>query len=53
VAGEAVGKLMMNSNSCTASFTQRAALVALRGPQDAVGPWWPNSAAAAMLSAPG
>jgi len=34
---EAVGKLMMNSNSCTASFTQRAALVALRGPQDAVG----------------
>jgi aspartate/methionine/tyrosine aminotransferase len=34
---EAVGKLMMNSNSCTASFTQRAALAALRGPQDAVG----------------
>ncbi len=33
---EAVGKLMMNSNSCTASFTQRAALAALRGPQDAV-----------------
>jgi aspartate/methionine/tyrosine aminotransferase len=33
---EAVGKLMVNSNSCTASFTQRAALAALRGPQDDV-----------------
>jgi aspartate/methionine/tyrosine aminotransferase len=33
---EAVNKLMVNSNSCTASFTQRAALAALRGPQDAV-----------------
>jgi aspartate/methionine/tyrosine aminotransferase len=33
---EAVGKLMVNSNSCTASFTQRAALAALTGPQDAV-----------------
>jgi aspartate/methionine/tyrosine aminotransferase len=28
--------LMVNSNSCTASFTQRAGLVALSGPQDAV-----------------
>lgn len=28
--------LMVNSNSCTASFTQRAALAALTGPQDAV-----------------
>jgi aspartate/methionine/tyrosine aminotransferase len=27
---------MVNSNSCTATFTQRAALAALQGPQDAV-----------------
>jgi aspartate/methionine/tyrosine aminotransferase len=33
---EAVNKLMVNSNSCTASFTQRAAIAALTGPQDAV-----------------
>jgi aspartate/methionine/tyrosine aminotransferase len=33
---EAVTKLMVNSNSCTASFTQRAALAALSGPQDSV-----------------
>jgi aspartate aminotransferase len=33
---EAVTKLMVNSNSCTASFTQRAGMAALRGPQDAV-----------------
>jgi aspartate/methionine/tyrosine aminotransferase len=33
---EAVAKLMVNSNSCTASFTQRAGLAALEGPQDAV-----------------
>ena len=33
---DAVNKLMVNSNSCTASFTQRAALAALTGPQDAV-----------------
>jgi aspartate/methionine/tyrosine aminotransferase len=33
---DAVDKLMVNSNSCTASFTQRAGLEALRGPQDAV-----------------
>jgi aspartate/methionine/tyrosine aminotransferase len=33
---DAVNKLMVNSNSCTASFTQRAAIVALTGPQDAV-----------------
>jgi aspartate aminotransferase len=32
----AVTKLMVNSNSCTASFTQRAGLAALRGPQDCV-----------------
>jgi aspartate aminotransferase len=31
----AVNKLMVNSNSCTASFTQRAGLAALNGPQDA------------------
>lgn len=33
---EAVTKLMVNSNSCTASFTQRAGIAALKGPQDAV-----------------
>lgn len=33
---EAVNKLMVNSNSCTASFTQRAGMAALTGPQDAV-----------------
>jgi aspartate/methionine/tyrosine aminotransferase len=33
---EAVNKLMVNSNSCTASFTQRAALAALTGPQEDV-----------------
>jgi len=32
----AVTQLMVNSNSCTASFTQRAAIAALTGPQDAV-----------------
>jgi aspartate aminotransferase len=32
----AVSKLMVNSNSCTASFTQRAGLAALTGPQDCV-----------------
>src|ERR1700679_2663817 len=31
-----INKLMVNSNSCTASFTQRAGIAALRGPQDAV-----------------
>ena len=30
---EAVNKLMVNSNSCTASFTQRAGLAALTGPR--------------------
>ncbi len=30
-------KLMVNSNSCTAAFTQMAGIAALRGPQDAVG----------------
>jgi aspartate aminotransferase len=33
---DAVNKLMVNSNSCTASFTQRAGIAALRGPQDEV-----------------
>jgi aspartate/methionine/tyrosine aminotransferase len=32
----AVSQLMVNSNSCTASFTQRAGLAALKGPQDCV-----------------
>lgn len=32
---EAVNKLMVNSNSCTASMVQRAGLAALTGPQDA------------------
>jgi aspartate aminotransferase len=31
---DAVNKLMVNSNSCTASFTQKAGLAALTGPQD-------------------
>jgi aspartate/methionine/tyrosine aminotransferase len=31
-----INKLMVNSNSCTASFTQRAGIEALRGPQDDV-----------------
>jgi aspartate aminotransferase len=34
---EAIGKLMINSNSCTASFTQRAGIAALNGPQEDVG----------------
>jgi aspartate aminotransferase len=33
---DAVNLLMVNSNSCTASFTQRAGMAALQGPQDAV-----------------
>jgi aspartate/methionine/tyrosine aminotransferase len=33
---EAVNKLMVNSNSCTASFTQRAGIAALAGPQTGV-----------------
>lgn len=32
-----VTRLMTNSNSCTASMTQRAGLAALQGPQDGVG----------------
>lgn len=31
---EPISLLMVNSNSCTASFTQRAGLAALQGPQD-------------------
>lgn len=31
-----VNKLMVNSNSCTASFTQRAGIAAIDGPQDDV-----------------
>lgn len=33
---DAVNKLMVNSNSCTASFSQRAGIAALTGPQDPV-----------------
>jgi aspartate aminotransferase len=33
---DAVNKLMVNSNSCTAMFTQFAALAALQGPQESV-----------------
>jgi len=33
---DSVNKLMVNSNSCTASFTQRAGLAALQGPQEPV-----------------
>jgi len=33
---DAVTLLMVNSNSCTASFTQRAGMAALEGPQDCV-----------------
>jgi aspartate aminotransferase len=33
---EPVNKLMVNSNSCTASFTQRAGIAALSGPQEPV-----------------
>ena len=33
---DAVNLLMVNSNSCTASFTQRAGMAALAGPQDCV-----------------
>ncbi len=33
---DAVNKLMVNSNSCTASFSQRAGIAALSGPQDDV-----------------
>jgi aspartate/methionine/tyrosine aminotransferase len=33
---DAVTKLMVNSNSCTASFTQRAGMAAVDGPQDCV-----------------
>jgi aspartate/methionine/tyrosine aminotransferase len=33
---DAVNRLTINSNSCTASFTQRAGLAAIEGPQDCV-----------------
>jgi aspartate/methionine/tyrosine aminotransferase len=33
---EAVNKLMVNSNSCTASFTQQAGIAALKGSQEPV-----------------
>ena len=31
-----IARLMTNSNSCTASFTQKAGIEAIRGPQDSV-----------------
>lgn len=33
---EHIGRLMVNSNSCTAAFTQQAGIAALEGPHDAV-----------------
>jgi aspartate/methionine/tyrosine aminotransferase len=33
---DAMNKLLVNSTSCTASFTQRAGIAALNGPQDDV-----------------
>jgi aspartate aminotransferase len=33
---DGVTKLMVNSNSCTASFTQRAGIAAINGPQESV-----------------
>jgi aspartate/methionine/tyrosine aminotransferase len=33
---EAINQLMINSNSCTATFTQMAGIAALTGPQDSV-----------------
>lgn len=33
---DAVAQLMLNCNSCTAAFTQRAGIAALTGPQDSV-----------------
>ena len=38
-----VARLMTNSNSCTASFTQVAGIEALRGPQDSVETCAPSS----------
>ncbi len=35
-AAEHLARLMVNSNSCTANFVQRAGIAALRGPQDSV-----------------
>ena len=33
---DSIEKLMVNGNSCTASFSQRAGMEALKGPQDSV-----------------
>ena len=48
---DAVNKLMVNSNSCTASFTQRAGIAALTGRRTAWSAWWPSSGGAATPSA--
>ena len=51
---EAFTKLMVNSNSCTASFTQRAGIAALRRPvRTRRARWSRSSAGAGMLSATG
>ena len=45
---EHVTRLMVNSNSCTASFTQLAGIAALQGDQTPGGArWWPSSSGAA------
>ena len=50
---DAVNKLMVNSNSCTASFTQRAGIAAITGPQDGPRRWSPSSAGGATRSSQG
>ena len=48
---DAVNKLMVNSNSCTASFTQRAGIAAINRTAGCVRSGWSrNSAAGAMRS---
>ena len=48
---DAVNKLMVNSNSCTASFTQRAGMAALRRPAGRrARRWWRSSGSAATRS---
>jgi aspartate/methionine/tyrosine aminotransferase len=47
---DAINKLMVNSNSCTASFTQRAAIAALRGDQTPAQAMVENSASGGTRS---
>ena len=49
---DAVNKLMVNSVSCTASFSQRAGLAALTDRTTPWTPWSPSSGAAATPSSP-